>query len=422
MNNLISFFHISNNFHFLVYIGLLFLISQTFGRIANFLKSPHIVGYLLAGLIFGPSLLNLFSQKLITKDLSIIMDITLSIIAFSIGGSLRLNILKQFKKSILWITFLQAIGAFILVFVFTAILMPTIITNVEAQNGFEKTYLPIALILGAISLATAPAPILSVIHEYKAKKGSFTNILLGIVTIDDAIALFFYSFAMVICKGLISGESLDLAIAFFEPIISIILAITLGFLMGLFLKIIIKFFKPKDLLLGIITGAVLLTGGLAITLKISSLLANMTLGFFVANFIEHKRADEAFDVIDGIEEPIFGIFFLIAGAQLDMKFLSKGALLTGILLVSRFLGKYFGTYLGSFISHSPNFIKKYLGLSLFPTAGVSIGLVLEADVIFSKTLPYLSDLMVNAIIGVTLINELISPYFVRFSLKKAKEI
>lgn len=422
MAELFSFVKIPTHLHFLVYIGLLFLISQVFGRIANFFRSPHIVGYLLAGIIFGPSLLGLFNHNLITKDLSIITDITLSIIAFSIGGSLRFSILKKFKSSILWITILQAIGAFIVVFLLTMFLMPKIISTPEAQNGFQRTYLPIALILGAISLATAPAPILSILHEYTAKKGTFTNVLLGIITIDDAIALIFYSFAMVVSRNLIAGDKLDITIALFEPITSIFFAVALGLLVGFFLKLILKFFKPKDILLGIITGAVLLTGGIAITIGISPLLANMVLGIFVANFIEHEKADEAFDVIDSIEEPIFGIFFLIAGAQLDISFLSKGFLLTGILLISRFIGKYFGAYLGAEISKSSPAMKKYLGLSLLPTAGITIGLVLEADFIFSKTIPFLSDLMVNSIIGATLINELISPYLVRFSLKKAKEI
>lgn len=422
MQEFLSFLKLPMHLHFLVYIGLLFLISQASGRIANFFKSPHIVGYLLAGIIFGPSLLNFFSRKLITKDLSIITDIALSIIAFSIGGSLRLSILKKFKKSILWITILQAIGAFLVVFVFSALLMPKIVSTVEANNGYQKTFLPIALILGAISLATAPAPILSILHEYKAKKGSFTNILLGIITIDDAIALIFYSFAMVICRNLIAGDKLDVTIALLEPITSIFLAVMLGLLMGLILKLILKFFKPKDILLGIITGSVLLTGGLAITVGISPLLANMVLGFFVANLIEHEKADESFEVIDSIQEPIFGIFFLLAGAQLDMQFLSKGAILTVLLLITRFLGKYFGSYFGATISKTTPVIKKYMGLSLLPTAGISIGLALEADLIFSKTIPFLSDLMVNAIIGATLLNELISPYFVRFSLKKAKEI
>lgn len=422
MQELFSFLKISSPIHPLVFIGLLFLLSQTCARIASFFKSPHIVGYLLAGIIFGPSVLGLFSKKLINTDLSIITDITLSIIAFSIGGSLRLSLLKKFKSSILWITILQAIGAFIFVFLFTFFLMPLIVSTVESQNGHLRTFLPIALVLGAILLATAPAPIISILHEYKAQKGSFTNILLGIITLDDSIALIFYSFAMVISRNLIAGDALDLTVAFFEPMLSISSSLILGLIMGIFLKLILKFFKPKDILLGIITGAVLLTGGIAISIGISALLANMILGLFVANFIEHEKADESFDVISSIEEPIFGIFFLIAGAQLDLSFLTKGLILTFILLISRFLGKYFGSYFGAHVSNSSNTVKKYLGLSLLPTAGITIGLVLEADFIFSKTIPFLSDLMVNAVIGATLINELISPYLVRFSLKKAKEI
>jgi len=422
MTDFFSYLKMPSHLHFLVFVGLLFLISQVFARIASFFKSPYIVGYLTAGIIFGPSLLNLFDHKLITQDLSIITDITLSIIAFSIGGSLRFSILKKFKSSILWITILQALGAFLLVFLLTLFLMPNIVSTTEAQNGFQKTYLPIALVLGSILLATAPASIISIIHEYKAKKGSFTNILLGIITLDDAIALTFYSFAMVVSANLIVGDKLDIKIALLKPVISISFAIVLGLLMGVFLKKILKFFKPKDILLGIITGTVLLTGGLAITLNISPLLANMMLGLYVANFIEHKKADESFEVVDSIEEPIFGIFFLIAGAQLDISFLSKGLLLTFILLISRFVGKYIGAYFGGEISKASQAVKKFIGLSLLPTSGVTIGLVLEADFIFSKTIPYLSDLMVNAVIGATLINELLSPYLVRFSLKKAKEI
>lgn len=422
MAELFSFLKLPIHLHFLVYIGLLFLISQACGRIANFLKSPHIVGYLLAGILFGPSLLNFFSHKLIFKDLSIITDIALSIIAFSIGGSLRISIFKKFKKSIIWITIFQAIGAFIFVFVCSALLLPLVVSTNEVNNGYQRTYLPISITLGVIFLATAPASILSILHEYKAKKGTFTNILLGIITIDDAIALIFYSFAMVISKNLIAGDKLDFTIAFLEPITSIFLAVMLGVLMGFILKLILKFFKPKDILLGIITGAVLLTGGLAITIGISALLSNMILGFFIANFIEHEKADDAFEVIESVEEPIFGIFFLLAGAQLDIQFLSKGIVLTGILLIARFIGKYIGSYFGGVVSKTTPVIKRYMGLSLLPTAGLCIGLVLEADIIFSKTIPFLSDLMVNAVIGVTLINELISPYFVRFSLKQAKEI
>lgn len=140
MTELFSFLKMPTQLHFLVYVGLLFLISQAFARIATFFKSPHIVGYLLAGILFGPSVLNFFDKTLITKDLSIITDITLSIIAFSIGGSLRLSILKKFKKSILWITILQAVGAFLIVFLATAILMPLIVKTTEAQNGFQKKH------------------------------------------------------------------------------------------------------------------------------------------------------------------------------------------------------------------------------------------------------------------------------------------
>ncbi|NGX56633.1 MAG: hypothetical protein K1060chlam5_00876 [Candidatus Anoxychlamydiales bacterium] len=420
-----DFFSIFKNFttlNFLAYAGLLFLISQAFGRIANYFKSPHIIGYLLSGILFGPYVLNLFSKELIYNDLAIITDITLSIIAFSIGGSLKIKILKKYDKSILFITIFQAIGAFLFVFIFSMIFLPFITNTNEANNGFIKTFLPISLILGSVSIATAPAAILSILHEYKAKKGSFSNVLLGIVSLDDVIALIFYSFTLVIAKNLVKGESFAFSSAFISPLLTILFSLFLGILVGFLIKLIIKFFKPKDMLLGIVLGSILLTGGIALSFNISPLLSNMVLGFFVQTFISHDKANEAFDVIESIEEPIFGLFFLIAGAFLNISFVFKASILTLIILSFRFLGKYSGSYYGAYLSNSKKSIKKYIGLSLFPSAGIAIGLILEAEIIFSPIIPFLSALMVNAVIGQILINELISPYFVRYSLKKAKEI
>ena len=408
-------------FDIITYIGLLFLLSQACGRIAIYLKAPALVGYLLAGILFGPSLLNLFSKKLIDEQLTIITDITLSIIAFSIGGTLKLTKTKKAKGAILWITFLQAFAVAIIVFLFSSFIIPLIWKTKEASNGFQKSYLPIALILGAISVATAPGAILSIIHEYKAK-GKFTSTLLGIITLDDALALIFYSFAIVMSSNLLLGKKIALITGLVTPLTSIVLAIVLGVIIGWVIKKIITYFGKKDVLLGLIIGAILLTSGIATTFGFSPLLANMTLGFIVVNFVEHLRAEETFRVIESIEEPIFGIFFLLAGAQLKLHFAANASLLAVLLLLTRFSGKLLGTYVGSVLSSAEKPIRRYMGLSLLPTAGVTIGLVLEANAIFGSVLPQLSILMVNGIIGATLLNEIISPFLVRFSLKQAGEI
>ncbi len=160
-----------------------------------------------------------------------------------------------------------------------------------------------------------------------------------------------------------------------------------------------------------------MTSGLALSLEASPLLANMMLGFVVANFVDHH--EDLFMVVERIEEPIFGMFFTLAGAHLDLGLMQTAGWLALLITLTRFGGKLLGTRLGARISRAPQVVKKYLGLALLPAAGVTVGLVLEAKEILGPT--YLSELMVNAVLGSVIINELLAPFFVRFSLIKAGE-
>ncbi|HRW58812.1 MAG TPA: cation:proton antiporter [Chlamydiales bacterium] len=409
-----------NSFHILTYIGLLFILSQIFGRISQYLKSPAILGYLIAGILFGPSLFGLYPKTLISENLYIITDIALSIIAFSIGEALRISEIKKIKNTIFTITILQAFFAAIFVWLACLIVVPWLFPTTRI-NGFASSYLPIILLLGTVSVTTAPDAIMSLIHEYKAK-GKFTTLLLSIISLDDAITIILYSFVIMICKSLVLKEPLNVENALIIPLKNILGAISFGIIFGFILKKIIRFFSKKDVLLALIIGSILFTSGLSFSFGFSPLLANMTLGFIVANFIEHKRSEEAYDVIDQIEEPLFGIFFMIAGMELDLNHAFKAGFIAIILLIIRFAGKYTGAYLGASISHSSKTIQKYMGLALFPTAGMTIGLILEAHSILSGAMPLLTSTMINAVIGATLINELISPYFVKQALYKSGNI
>jgi Kef-type K+ transport system membrane component KefB len=410
----------TNHIPLITYIGLLFVISQASGRIANYFKAPRIIGYFLAGILCGPYLLHLFSEDLVNNKLSIITNSTLSIIAFSIGGSLRLDTLNHLKKVILWIVSLQAFAAFFFVFIACLIAFPFVL---GCDTYCWTEYISIALILGAISTATAPAPIMSIIHEYKAK-GTFTTVLLGIISLDDALALMLYAFAIAFAQHFISGaEEISWYISLLIPLGKIFAAIALGVSVGFFLRTFIKFFfASRDVLLGIIIGFIFLTSGIAFAFDISPFLTNMAFGLVIANFIEHDRSDEIFDVIEGIEEPIFGAFFLLAGAHLNINVAWSAAWLSIILITMRFTGKLSGTSLGAHISHAEPPIRRYLGYALLPTAGLTIGLVLDANRILSPHLPVLCDIMVTAVIANTIINELLAPFFIRYSLSKAHDI
>ncbi len=170
-------------------------------------------------------------------------------------------------------------------------------------------------------------------------------------------------------------------------------------------------------MLGVIVGFIFLNSGIAISLDTSPLIANMMFGFMVVNYV--KNAYDLFNIVESIEELIFSMFFTLAGAHLNIHVMTSVGLLACLVVFSRFAGKLLGVRLGSYISHAPEVVRKYLGLALLPKAGVTVGLILLAKDIFN-TSP-LSIIMINAVLGSVIINELIAPPLVRYALFKAEE-
>ncbi|MCK4469453.1 MAG: cation:proton antiporter [Desulfobacterales bacterium] len=402
--------------HPLVYIGLLLVLSYAGGKVANYFKAPRVTGYLVIGMLLSPSLLGLFHESLIKEELTIITDIALSIIAFSIGGSLSLIKLKKLGKHIFWITFTQAFGAFISTTLMLSLFFYFIHSLGAIQSSFWTLYFPMAFVIGAISAATAPAAIMAIVHEYRAK-GPFTTILLGVIALDDALTILFAAFAFSMAYVFVNQEAVALTSFLFSPVFSICLSLSIGGVLGMCLRKLIGFVLRKEAMLGVIVGTILLAGGLAISLKASHLLANMMLGFVVVNFVKHR--EDLFAVVESIEEPIFGMFFTLAGAHVDLKVMQTAGLIALVIVLGRFTGKLLGSRFGAQISGAPEAVKKYLGMALLPKAGVTVGLVLAAGEIFGDT--YLSEIMVNAVLGSVIINELMAPFFVRFSLRRAGE-
>jgi Kef-type K+ transport system membrane component KefB len=412
----LNLFNLVEKVNLLVYIGLLLLLSYAGGKLANFLKAPRVSGYLVIGMILSPSALGLFHERLVKEELTLITDIALAIIAFSIGGGLGLAKLRKLGRHILWITPTSAFGSFFVVTIFISLFSYLMHSLGAISSPFWEFYFPMALVIGAISAATAPAAILAIIHEYKAK-GPLTTILLGLVALDDGLAIIFFAFAITIAQSIVNHKAITLQNFLLSPIISLLTSLFIGGLLGLCLRKLIRFVDRPGAMLGVMVGAIFLTSGLALSLEASPLLANMMLGFVVANFVDHHEI--LFTVVEKIEEPIFGMFFTLAGAHLDLGLMQTAGWLALLITLTRFGGKLMGTRLGARISRAPQVVKKYLGLALLPAAGVTVGLVLEAKEIFGPT--YLSKLMVNAVLGSVIINELLAPFFVRFSIFKAGE-
>lgn len=399
--------------HPLLHIGLLLLCGYIGGKIANYLKAPRVSGYIVTGMLLSPSILGVFHEELVKSELTIITDMALGIIAFSIGGALELGRLKRLGRHIFWITPLQALAASLLT---TAIIAIPFRLIHGPGIPFWNLYFPMAMIIGAISAATAPAATLAIIHEYKAK-GPLTTILLGVVSLDDGLTILFYAIAIALARSLVTETPLSWHAVLVIPGLHVLVALALGGVIGLCMRGLIRFVPRREAMLGIMAGSIFLTSGLAITFHSSPLLANMVLGFMVVNFVRH--GEDLFGVVETIEESLFMMFFTLAGAHLDLRVIQIAGWLAGLIVFARFSGKLIGTRLGAQISQAPKEVKRYLGLGLLPTAGVTVGLVLMAQNLFGPS--QISEVMVSAVLGSVIINELLSPILVRHALLKSGE-
>ena len=397
-------------------LGIFFLCGYFGGRLANWLKFPRVTGYIVAGILLSPSISGIIPAVLIREKLSIITDIALAIIAYSIGGSLKLSRLKQLGKSILWINITESLGAFVITFIMMGTLGALIVKFILFHASWLQVCLPLALIIGAVSAATAPAAILAIVHEYRAQ-GPLTITLLGVVALDDGMAIILYAFASSIVGALnqVQGTSMIHKMAL-EPLLVIFGSALLGVIFGFFLTVLAAWVKKKGSLLVLILGSILLCAGIAARMKLSPLLASMMLGFYVVN--RAKQCDVLFQAVENIEETIFALFFTLAGAHFDLTVIKTAGIISLLIVVSRFAGKFMGVWLGGDFSHAPAVVKKYLGYALLPTAGVTIGLILMAEPLLE---PRVAEIMVNAVLGAVIINELLAPPLVKFALTRAGE-
>mgnify|MGYP001819170100 CR=1 FL=1 len=407
--------HFPESVHLLVYAGLLFLASQAGGKLAVRLNAPRMVGYLLTGILLGPSILGVFPKDVVVKDFEMITEICLAIIAFSIGGTLRFEQLKRMKEVILWVTVLQAIAVSLVVFALMSVFLPVVVPDSDAPAGFLRGILPVALAMGAISVATAPASVMSIVREYRAS-GSFTTVLLGVIALDDVLTLVIFTFAISLGQALLGSATASLSTILLHPLQDVFIQFTLGALIGMATGTMIRFFHSRGALLGITIGAIFLTSGLTLSLGLSPLLASMVLGFIVMNFGDREKREHVFQVLEDIEMPIFGMFFALAGAHLQLGAVLRTGWLMVILTLGRFGGKMFGTSVGARITSAPATVKRYLEMALLPANGVTIGLMLEVNNLYSHAHPRLCETMVSAVVGTVLINQLLTPFFVRHAL------
>lgn len=395
----------------LLSVGIMVVAGFLGGLALEKLKLPKISGYIIVGALLSPSLLNIIPKETV-DSLDIITEIALGIIAYLIGGSLNAKSLQHLRKSIAWIIIFQSIGACFLVTVVLAL------TGHLAIPGgtFWQSYFPMAFIIGAVSCATAPAATMAIVSEYKAK-GPLSTTLLAVVALDDAIAVIAFAVATGISEPLANGTA---GISFYQtlgvPLLHIVESIAIGAAFAVALIYISRLAKARELLLVVVFGMVMLCAGISSYFGLSSILANMVMGFILVNKVRRKGV---FGVLKDVEAALYAMFFVLAGLHFDLHVLLKAAGILAVLIVlTRCLGKYAGTWIGAKISGAPDTVRKYLGLALLPKAGVTIGLILLASLKF----PSFGDVMLSAVLASTIINELIAPPLVKYAISKAGEV
>ena len=397
--------------HPLLPLGILLIAGYLVGQLANYVRAPRITGYLIAGIVLSPSFTNILERLQVEALLEFVSTLALAVIAFAIGGGLQLSTVRLLGKPILWISLWQAVGA--LLFASLAIFAAGYFFPALKAGGSGQFFSTV-FIMGAISAATAPAAVLAVIHELRAR-GPLTTTLLGVVALDDALTIILFSSAVSV-----AGYILDLGAAnvgLLHGFLEIGGALVLGAVGGVILPYIIAHRQRTEVNLVVMLGAVFLVAGVAIEAGFSPLLANMTMGFIVVN--RKRDGDDLFHQLETIEESLYCLFFALAGAHFDISVFTTAALIGIALMVGRFTGKLSGTVVGAQISQAPPVVRKYLGITLLPKAGLSLGLVFLAR-------PFLAaetyEVLLNAMLASVIINELIAPPMVKWALGRAGEI
>ncbi|MGQ9475133.1 MAG: cation:proton antiporter [Actinomycetota bacterium] len=395
--------------HFLVtMVGLALLLGWGAGLLCRRLKVPMVVGYILVGILMGKSILGIFNDDNF-GGLVYFTYLALACIGFDIGGELAFRKLRHLGNSILWISILESMGATVLV-----ILVLYIYTR----------DLPLALVFGALASATAPAATVDVLREYQAS-GPLTTTVFAVVGIDDGIAIIIYAFAIFLAKFLLTGSEVRVAEAVLRPFGEILGALALGTAIGLTFLFLVRNYTARRGLLVLTLGAIVLTTGLANALHFSLILANMAMGMAVVNLTRWRRED-LFEIMRGITQPLFVIFFVVVGSQLMAgKLLQLGWI--GVLYIGfRSLGKQAGASLGAKISRAPEKVRRYLGLCLFSQAGVAIGLSIQTMLElgggkFGPAGTELGTTAISVIAATTLFFQLIGPPCTRYAIIKAGE-
>lgn len=382
----------------LIALAAMLLAGFMISRLTKLLKLPNVTGYIIAGVLIGPYVLNMIPGYII-ENMSFLSDLALGFIAFGVGKFFKKNVLKSAGAKVIVITLFEALLAGILVTVCVGLFFPNL--------GWS-----FALLLGAIATATAPASTMMTINQYKAK-GDFVNTLLQVVALDDIICLLVFSVVSAIVKGT-NGDGVDVW-GIVLPILYNIGFIIVGFIGGFVLGFLVKGRSPNSRLI-IAVAIICAISGSCIILNISPLLSCMVFG---ATYINFKDDEKIFKYMDHFTPPIMLLFFVMSGMNMNLAAFATVGIVGVVYFLVRIVGKYGGAYIGAAITKKSPAVKNYLGFALIPQAGVAIGLAFLGQ----RMLPEeIGSTFLSIILCSSVLYEMAGPILAKFALFKSGAI
>jgi len=414
-----------NNIHFLPLelVGFITIVGFYLGRLISKVKLPSILGYMVLGVVIGPSLFD-FLDHHVQDKLSFITEMSLGFVALSIGIELKFSALKKLGIGIVSIIFAESFGAFLFVF---------------AGLYFFTHNIPLSLIFAAIAPASAPAGTVAVIHEYKAK-GSLTKALYAVVGFDDGLGIIIFGFAASIAKNMLLNEggteTSSLLSLMVIPLGEVFLSFVVGIIIAYIYTFLIRRVKVSTQIFILTFGFVILITGISKHLHLSYILTNMVAGFIIVNTQESSLVHKIEQELRAVIPLLFILFFTLAGANLHIRALPALGLLGIIYIFTRSFGLILGSRLGAMIGSVEDKIKNYVGLGILSQAGVAIGLSLivknefagigkvisEQGALIVTTGDKLGATVITTVTASCIFFEIIGPVLTKYALKKAGEI
>ncbi len=416
MNSLATFlpdfmhFNAIESTNLILMLGLIMFLGALGGRLFQKLKIPQVVGYIVIGILIGQSGFQILSSKVIAS-LNPLSEMALALIGFLIGSELKINVIKKYGKQFVGILLFEAIVPF-----FVVSIVVTCATYLFTKN--LTTSVSLGLILGAISSATAPAATTDVLRENRTR-GPLTTTVLGIVAMDDAVALILYAIASSIASNLLGETSVSFGRQLLNLAYDIVVSCAIGgfsgFLLGKFIR---NCMTNEGRILSFSLGALLLCTGACAILKLDTILAAMAMGFSMVNFAPIKTRP-TFALVEKFTPPIYVLFFVLVGAKLNIWNVTAFVGIIALLyIICRTIGKSLGSIIGAKITKAPDSVRKYMPFCLLSQAGVAIGLSIAAGKDFSMTIGPTVMLIITA---TTFVVQLLGPVCVKYGVTKAGE-